>query len=67
MQRLKPRTPSTVHKAVFVDRDGRRRRAVIGTGLVLALALVAWLVVMGVGFAVVLSQRSSPVGSDVAA
>jgi MFS family permease len=38
-----------IDEAVFVDRYGRRRRVVIGAGLVLAAALLGWLALMGVG------------------
>jgi hypothetical protein len=53
-----PRTASRVDRAVFVDRYGRRRRAVIGTGFVLAAVLVAWLAVMCIGFAGVVQPGS---------
>lgn len=46
------RSGSRVDKAVFVDRYGRRRRAVIGAGLVVAALFVAWLALMFVGLAV---------------
>jgi hypothetical protein len=55
-----PRRPAKVHKPVFVDRYGRRRRAVIGTGLVLGVLLVAYLLVMGVSFAAVLGGGARP-------
>ena len=60
-----PRTASRVDRAVFVDRYGRRRRAVVGTGVVLAVVLAAWLAVMCVGFAGVFQPGSdNPAGID---
>jgi hypothetical protein len=48
-----------VDKAVFVDRYGRRRRLVVGTGLVVAVALVAWLAVMALALAGVVGQADA--------
>jgi hypothetical protein len=60
-----PSTASRVDKSVFVDRYGRRRRAVISTGLVVAVALVTWLAVMCFGFAgVVQPGADDPVDID---
>jgi hypothetical protein len=41
-----------------VDRYGRRRRAVICTGVVLGVVQVAWLAVMCIGFAGVVQPVS---------
>jgi MFS family permease len=42
-----------VEKAVFVDRYGRRRRVVIGLGLIAAVALIGWLGLMVVSIVAV--------------
>jgi hypothetical protein len=56
---------SKVDKSVFVDRYGRRRRAVVSTGLVLAIALLTWLGVMCFGFAgVVQPGADGPAATD---
>lgn len=49
-------TPRTDH-AVFVDRYGRRRSAMIGTGVFIGIALIAWLVIMCIGFEVVVGHN----------
>jgi MFS family permease len=54
-----PGPTSRVDHAVFVDRYGRRRRLVVGTGLVVALALVAWLAVMALAVADVVGQADA--------
>ena len=59
-----PRSASRAHHTVFVDRYGRRRRAVISTGVVVAAILVAWLTVIGIVVATVVPQPSSPVPVD---
>src|SRR5262245_59082328 len=46
------RAARPVSRPVFVDRYGARRRLVIGVGLVLAVLLLAWLALVGVGMAV---------------
>ncbi|HEX8632172.1 MAG TPA: hypothetical protein VF755_28770 [Catenuloplanes sp.] len=42
-----------MEKAVFVDRYGRRRRVVIGLGLIAAVALIGWLGLMVVSIVAV--------------
>ncbi|HLL69205.1 MAG TPA: hypothetical protein VK453_26355 [Micromonosporaceae bacterium] len=54
---------SVVEDSVFVDRYGRRRQVVIGAGVVLAGALVAWLALILFGvFALGFTGASSPGG-----
>ena len=43
---------------VFVDRYGRRRRAVIATGVVLGVVLLLWLTIMCFGFQVIVSPSA---------
>jgi len=57
---------SKVYNAVFVDRYGRRRRAVIGVGLLVAVMLVVWLTLMCGGLVVAMSQPERVGPGDLA-
>ncbi len=54
-----------IDNAVFVDRYGRRRKAVIGVGLTVSALLIGWLLFIGVGVAAVVALgggiQSTPV------
>jgi hypothetical protein len=52
------------HPSVFVDRYGRRRRAVVGTGVLVAAVLVAWLALMGIVIATVVPHSQPSVPAD---